>query len=420
MSDLKSLLLGIPRVKSITVISSYSAYENNDVITLPQLKFVSELKLLYCNRVVQTYIMGSIADNKVESFCYTSDSFESVQLFLLNQRNIKKLSMHDPNRDKRCSDIRKTFFQYIALHELSLTANGFNGQDLLFRSIVQQQAASLKKLDLSGSIVGGKVFRFIARMATRLECLKLNVNALDSDDIFSLQVLHDLKELTVINNSDQNDKEQLDVLSVVKLPKLSKLEIKYPMIEISPRIFHKIRANLSGLKHLHVESQLDYATLTAILASCELLEVLVLRSSVELNPLEQGILALSNEINVCNLRHLGFFVNVSIDSLFPIDYYDFFPHLASLEIQTNSHGELVTGFISSILDDFPSIRQLKVDNLNSVQRIDDLAAKLKAHANHLHLVSFYADTEALNLCSSLLRDVFTAIYFEGERIVLRR
>lgn len=418
LPDFQYLLKHIPNIESISITSSYAQYTADEDVVISQLSRVNDLTMLYCNPILQTYLLSSINEGTVKSFSYTSESFDSINSFLTNQKNIKKLSMHDPNCIKRRSLIHSKFFKELAIHDLSISANGFKGQDSLFRSVILLQAPYLQKLDISGSLVNDKVFRLIARIANRLETFSLNVNTLKPDDFTFFAYLKNLKELTIINNSCATRDTQLELLAIVKLP-LTKLEIKLPMVEILPNTIHKLNAKLPSLKHLHIDCQLDYVTLTAILGNFEHLKTLELRSSSELNPLEQGILALSNEIYVTNILHLAFYVNISMETLFPLKMSVFFPRLECLEIQTNESEDNVANFILAILHDFPSLKQLKVDNTNSIKLKKHFVMDLSSKSIYMHLVSFYI-AALPNFVKEILAEAFNNIATVGEKIILKR
>lgn len=409
--NLWELLCLMPNVRSISVISSILNDSKRRKYPFVRLNHVQELTVLYCDTFMDA-IFCLVAPGTVEIFNFSATHGHTfLSGFMAKQKNIKKLSLHDTNPDNEKTFIKRRFFDELQLQELSIMIKGFNGRDATLRDIMMSQAQSLKNLDLSGSIVGNIGFRCIINSARSLEVLKVNVNIVSPCFFPLLASLPDLKELTLINNSSRKFDKQLEMLSKVELSKLEKLEIKFGMMKIPLNTFVLMHPKLLSLKHLYIDCDLDYAFIAACVSYYEGLETLVLRDYKKL-PIKDDYIIAEHK----NLRQLSYHINISVDSVFPISVGNVFPRLVILEIQTSDDQQKVITMIALILQNFPSLKKLHVDNQSSIMLNPQLKGILISNSRRLQAISFYVVPSSFQADS--LAHAFNTILLEGEKLTL--
>lgn len=412
IANLMELLSFTPKVHRLEFVKVFAKYSRNSSVQMFELQNVKSLTILYCSSTLQL-IASTVAKGVLESFTFTSEYFYSLDLFLSRQKNIASLFLH--NLKYNNAIVQAHSFKDHKLSELSLVTGSFGEKRDALKNIIEQQAPYLKNLDLSGSLLDNKTFECITQLAN-LEILAVNINGISPIKMFCLQHLQQLQKLTIIMNRNVDQDNHFDCFSKIILKMLTKLEIKFPMIQLSSKTFVKLGENLQSLKHLYIDCDLNFDVIAVILSNFSGLKTLVLRDVKALNT--KKILNLNDYLKYHNssLSQLSLFVDISASSLPSILCIEL-PVLQALEIQSKDNTINIVTMILGILHNFTNLKELSVDNKNSIDLSQALIEFLQHGASQLHVMSVYV-TNLLEDAKNLLLGFSNRVYLEGERLTV--
>lgn len=415
MSDLKTFLSHAINVESL---SFNSCSIETSIFKRQHPRFstnmLKKLTMIYCNTDFQNIAL-TLTPDTIREFTIVSDAAMFLVYFFEKQSNLKKLSM---TVFGKIAIWGSTIFQNMKLQELSITINGYFGNELSMASVLYRHHY-LTSLDLSCFKLTDSIFIKLT-ILTQLHTFKFVVNELTRKAFAKISKLQNLMEVTLIRNDGKQDFVHLLIFSRILYKQLTKLEIKYPCIKIGATVFQQLAYNAPNIHYLSFDSSITYEILITVTNCMKNLETLKIcdPQAFNLSYREMDNLEMYCDVNE-KMRDLSLKFDVVDGCSFISNMVKRFPNIKKLEVSTTLPVKILFKFLTSILEKLQSLRELEMINHISHPLDVSLINLLTKHAARMKRVSINANSQKTSADVKKLFDhKFSFVSFKSEHLEL--
>lgn len=418
--ELNELLGTMPNIQSLLIHSSSIRTDNHEIVLLPtrsgiKPKFLKDLTMLYSAGDLQK-IAWEFTPGTITSLSVCSGDLTFLPLFLSQQPNITKMMV------KGCtepSSLSSDEFRFLKLEELSISLNGYAGNEEVIREIILNQSQNLQILDLSSSKCTNNIFVTLQKVK-QLKSLKVVVNEVGREAFKNIKGFTQLQELTLIkNDANFEDQTHLILLSQVKNNNLRKLEILFPTTSINLSVFQALKENTPNLQHLNINSVIGVKVLQIVMNSFAFLKSLTLQDASQSGRSHSDFSVLpfiTLQVNR-NLQELSLKLDLQ-NKLFIPTVSKNFPNLRKLELHSTQPEDLVYLLLFQTLQLWSNLRELELFNDHPLTVNFKLIGVLKTLGSKMKLISLNVSKKNNQSLRTIFRQTFSVITLDGHHLQL--